>query len=122
MREYSPADYAEAADKRQVEEMQQTTITAILAFLAEIKKIKEISCQRIQSQASLSYVERSRNSFSKNKRPNLAHVTEQAGTKTHLKVHGKRARKFPLSYVQRKLVYFAMTRKYLVSESRAKLA
>ena len=77
MREYSPADYAEAADKRQVEEMQQTTITAVLAFLAEIKEIKEISCQRIQSQASLSYVERSRNSLSKNSLDFIGHVVSK---------------------------------------------
>ena len=48
------------------------------------------------------------------KRPNITHVTEQAIRKTHLKVHGKKTGKFPISYEHRKLAYFAMTRKLLL--------
>ena len=57
-------------------------------------------------------------SETKEKRPNITHVTEQAIRKTHLKVHRKKARKFPLSYVQRKLVYFAMTRELILRKIR----
>ena len=77
LRVYSPADSAEAADKRQVEEMLQTTITAVLAFLAEIKEIKEISRKRIQSQVYLNYVEYSRNSLSKNSLDFIGHVVSE---------------------------------------------
>ena len=53
------------------------------------------------------------------KRPNFAHVVaENASRKTHLKVHRKKTRKFPLSYVQRKLVYFAMTRELILRKIR----
>ena len=48
------------------------------------------------------------------KRPNITHETEQAIRKTHLKVHGKKTGKFPISYEHRKLAYFAMTRKLLL--------
>jgi len=51
--------------------MKLTTITAVLA---EIKETKEIYCKQEQSQASLSYAERSRNSLSKNALEFIAHV------------------------------------------------
>ncbi len=84
----------------------------------KLSETKEISCNRIQSQVYLNYVECRRNSLNKKKRPNITHVTEQAIRKTHLKVHGKKTRKFPLSYVQRKLVYFAMTRELILRKIR----
>ena len=62
------------ADKRQVGEMKQTAITAVLT---EIKETKEISCQRIQSQVYLNYVECSRNSLSKNSLELFAHIVSE---------------------------------------------
>jgi hypothetical protein len=40
----------------------------------KMQKLKEISCQRIQSQVYLNYVECSRNSLSKNSLEFIAHV------------------------------------------------
>ena len=71
-------------------------LTAVLAFLAEIKFRNQ-----------------------RKKRPNFAHVVaENTSRKTYLKVHRKKTRKFPLSYVQRKLVYFAMTRELILRKIR----
>ena len=54
---------------------------------------KEISCQRIQSQVYLNYVECSRNSLSK-KRPIIAHIILLIFRKPHLKMPGKNYKKF----------------------------